>query len=243
MTHPTQPSSDSGQEERRQLVKYTFYRVDSAWRALPQEERERGKRQLQAVVDEFTEPLSLRTYSTVGLRADTDFLLWALSWELEPIQQFAAQVNRTAMAPYLTTPHAYLAMTRKSPYNVAGRTEQPQGHQAQLHPPKTPFPYLIIYPFVKTHDWYQLPHAERQRMMSGHFQIGNKFPHVRINTTYSFGLDDQDHVVAFETTDLAEFLECVMEMREAEVRKYTERDTPIFTCVQKPLREVLDSLG
>ncbi|MSQ13006.1 MAG: chlorite dismutase [Dehalococcoidia bacterium] len=242
-TSPRRRCMTQPHDERRQLVKYSFFRVDPAWRGLAPEVKERQKRELMAVLDEFREPLTLRTYSTVGLRADTDFLIWLLSWELEPLQAFAAQVNRTDMARYLVTPYAYLAMTRKSPYNVAGRTEQSQGHQSRLTPPQKPFPYLIVYPFVKTHDWYQLPQAERQRMMGQHFTIGHKYPNVRVNTTYSFGLDDQDHIVAFETTDLAEFLECVMELREAEQRKYTERDTPIFTCAQKPVREILDSLG
>ena len=104
-------------------------------------------------------------------------------------------------------------------------------------------PYLVVYPFVKTHGWYQLPQEERQRMMGQHFTIGHKYPGVHINTAYSFGLDDQDHVVSFNVTDLGEFMELVMEMRESAARPYTERDTPIFTCRKGELSEVLESIG
>ena len=36
-------------------------------------------------------------------------------------------------------------------------------------------------------------------MMDEHITIGHKYPSVKLNTTYSFGLDDQEFVVAFET--------------------------------------------
>ena len=231
------------QEQRRQLVKYNFYHLNPAWRALPEQEREKGKRQFQSVVEEFAGPLSIRSYSTVGIRGDVDFMLWLLSWELDSIQEFAAQVNRTALAPYLTSPFAYLALTRKSPYIGNHQHEGQEGVRTRIVPPKNPYPYLVVYPFVKTNEWYQLPQEERQGMMNQHFEIGHKYPTVRINTTYSFGIDDQEHVVSFETTSLSDFVELVMEMREAKARVYTLRDTPIFTCVQKPMQEILNSLG
>ena len=80
-------------------------------------------------------------------------------------------------------------------------------------------------------------------MMNDHFKVGHKYPSVKINTTYSFGLDDQEHVVVFEATDLGDFLDLVMELRESAARPYTLRDTPIFTCLAAPIAEVLDSLG
>ena len=72
--------------------------------------------------------------------------------------------------------------------------------------------------------------------------MGKKYPSVKLNTTYSFGLDDQDFVVAFETDEPKDFLDLVMELRETQSSKYTVRDTPIFTCVQMPMEQVLDQL-
>jgi chlorite dismutase len=95
---------------------------------------------------------------------------------------------------------------------------------------------------VKTRAWYLLPMSDRQTLMDGHIRIGNKYPSVKLNTTYSFGLDDQDFVVAFETDAPKDFLDLVMELRETESSKYTQRDTPIFTCVQMPIESVLDQL-
>ena len=104
-------------------------------------------------------------------------------------------------------------------------------------------PYLFVYPFVKTHEWYQLPMQERQRMMEEHFEVGHKYPEVKVHTSYSFGLDDQEFVLGFETDNPGRFLDLVMELRHAEQRPYTQVDTPIFTCLLKTALETVADLG
>jgi nitrite reductase/ring-hydroxylating ferredoxin subunit len=110
-----------------------------------------------------------------------------------------------------------------------------------LHPADSR--YFFVYPFVKTREWYQLPLEERQAIMDQHIAIGRKYPSVKLNTTYSFGLDDQEFVVSFETDEPADFLDLVMELRETRSSLYTLRDTPIFSCISMPLEEVLETLG
>src|SRR5207247_1104673 len=100
-----------------------------------------------------------------------------------------------------------------------------------------------VYPFIKTRDSYARPKAERQTMMDEHVRVGRKYPSIRLNTTYSYGLDDQEFIVAFEGDDPAEFLDLVMELRESQASSYTLRDTPTFTCVQMSLWDMLDTLG
>ena len=230
-------------QEKRQCVKYSFYKLDPVWRRLPDQEREAGKRELEAVVEESSGRMLLRGYSLVGLRGDVDFLLWQVATSIEDVQSLATQVYRTGLGKYLSMPYSYFALTRASPYLGVHRHSGQEGARPTLRAARREYPYLIVYPFVKTHEWYQLAQEERQRMMDQHFAIGHKYPTVRINTSYSFGLDDQEHVVAFETTDLSDFLTLVMELREAEARPYTLRDTPIFTCLAAPLHQVLESLG
>ncbi len=222
---------------RRQVVKFSFYRVDAAWRALSAEERERDKRELCAAVDEFAGRLQVRSYSVVGLRGDADFLLWQIGERLEDIQGLATALLSTSMGPYLSMPHSYLAMTRRSVYVSPEAAEE----RVHLHPADSK--YFFVYPFVKTREWYQLPQEERQQMMDQHIAIGRKYPSVKLNTTYSFGLDDQEFVVSFETDEPADFLDLVMELRAAKSSLYTLRDTPTFTCISMGLKEVLGSLG
>src|SRR5947199_2064417 len=223
---------------RRRVVKFSFYRVDPAWRALPSSERECGTRAVSDTVEAFSDRLQIRSYSRVGTRGDADLLHWQIGDELEDIQQLASFINGTPMGPYLTMPYSYLAMTRPSIYVSR---EEGRGERLELHPGDSK--YLFVYPFVKTREWYQLSHDQRQKMMDEHIRIGRKYPSVKLNTTYSFGLDDQEFVVSFETDEPADFLDLVMELREAKTSLYTLRDTPIFSCIAMCLEETLDSLA
>ena len=67
--------------------------------------------------------------------------------------------------------------------------------------------------------------------MKSHIEVGRRYPEITINTTYSYGIDDQEFVVCFEGDDPGEFLDLVNELRPTESSEYTERETPIFTCV------------
>ena len=91
--------------------------------------------------------------------------------------------------------------------------------------------YLFLYPMVKQRRWYGLPPEERGRIMKSHIEVGRRYPEITINTTYSYGIDDQEFVVCFEGDDPGEFLDLVNELRPTESSEYTERETPIFTCV------------
>jgi chlorite dismutase len=228
-------------DDRRQYVNFAFYQVDPAWRRLPSEDRTRGKCQFIDVVKTFEPEMLVIPYSLVGIRGDCDFLLWRISYDLPKFQEMSSRLLATDLGKYLTTPYSLLAMTKRSTYVREHQHADQEGTRLKLTPGK--FKYLFIYPFVKTRAWYRLTQQARQGMMNEHIEIGHKYPTVRLNTTYSFGLDDQEFVVAFETDKPDDFLDLVMELRQAETSNYTQRDTPIFTCVHGELRQVLDSLG
>ncbi len=228
-------------DERHQYVNFAFYKVDPAWRRLPAEDRKRGKCQFIDVVRSYEPDMLVIPYSLVGIRGDCDLMLWRISYDLRKFQEMTAQLLATDLGKYLTTPYSYLAITKRSTYVRDHRHEGQEGTRLKLAPGK--FRYLFIYPFIKKREWYRLtPHA-RQGMMNEHMEIGHRFPTVRLNTTYSFGLDDQEFVVAFESDKPEHFLDLVMELRHSEASSYTERDTPIFTCVHDELEPTLDTLG
>ena len=227
-------------DPRRDFVKYTFYRVQPEWRRLPAADRDDGKEEFAAVAAEFADRVALNTYSLVGTRGDADFMLWGVSAELEPINELAAQLNQTRLGGYLETPHSYLAMTRRSPYIDDHKHEGQEGTGGAASMRIVGRRYLFMYPFWKTNEWYQLSKEARQEMMNEHFVIGHKYPQVKISTAYSFGLDDPEFVLGFETDEPGTFLDLVMELRESKARPYTLKDTPIFSCINRPLRECLD---
>jgi chlorite dismutase len=224
----------------RQYVSFAFYRVDPVWRRLPQPEREAGKKEFKAVVEDYAPEMLILPYTLVGIRADADLMLWRIAYDLDLIQRMATRILTTGLGAYLSPTYSYLAMTKRSIYV----DKLDPGHPAdrtRIVPGKTK--YLFVYPFVKTRDWYRMTPAARQGMMDEHIQVGTKYQSVKLNTTYSFGLDDQEFVVAFETDKPGDFLDLVMEMRGTEASRYTLRDTPTFTCLARGLDEALDSLG
>ncbi len=237
----TQPAAQPATKAAQQFVRFAFYKVDPAWRTLPQERRTADRAELARIVAEQAEKMIVRTYSTVATRSDCDFLIWQVSYDMDDVQELAARINRSSMGPYLSLAYSYLAMTKRSTYIDKHEHEDQDGRRMVVRP--TDRRYFFVYPFVKTRPWYLLSQEERQEMMDTHIRIGHKYQDVKLNTTYSFGLDDQEFVVAFETDSPQSFLDLVMELREAKSSLFTLRDTPIFTCIQMPLAEALEAVG
>jgi len=236
----TQPQATTASAQGRQMVGFSFYRLDPAWRRLPDDAKRKQAEELCGVVNAYAKRLMVLTYSLVGLKPDVDFLIWCVGKSMDELQEMSAAVRQTQMAGYLSMPYAYLSMTKRSTY-VDKLDPEHQDQRRFIRPAHSK--YLFVYPFVKTRDWYLLPMEQRQGMMDEHIRIGSKYPSVRLHTTYSFGLDDQEFVVAFETDKAEDFLDLVMELRESKGSKYTLRDTPIFTCVAKPMPEIVREFG
>jgi chlorite dismutase len=78
--------------------------------------------------------------------------------------------------------------------------------------------------------------------MQEHIRIGREYPDIDLNTSYSFGLDDQEFVVAFETDEPADFLDLVQRLRTTESSLYTRRDTPTFSCISMSVPRALAAL-
>ncbi len=248
MSHPSAPASTQPGERPaqgagapqslpRQFVNFQFFKVSPEWRLLDDATRQKGKDEFSQVLEEYSKKLIILTYSTQGIRADSDLMLWRISYELDAFQEMTARLNKTGFGKYLIPAYSYLSMTRRSVY-IDKLDPSHQESRTNIKPGK--YKYIFVYPFVKTRAWYLLSMEERQKMMDEHILIGSKYMSVKLNTTYSFGLDDQDFVVAFETDAPGDFLDLVMELRGSQGSKYTERDTPIFTCVLKSTRELLN---
>jgi len=228
--------------EQRQFVNFLFYKVDPQWRFLSDEKRRQGKERFLEVVEAFSPRVLVVSYTTLGIRADADMMLWRISEDLDLFSEMSAQFLGTGLGNYLRTAYSYLSMTKTSVYVSEHQHEGQEGTRVRLVAPGQKR-YLFVYPFVKTRDWYRLDVKTRQEMMNQHIRVGHKYPSVKLNTTYSFGLDDQEFVVAFESDKPGDFVDLVMDLRETEASSYTARDVPTFTCIRKSLREILDALG
>jgi chlorite dismutase len=224
----------------RQFVNFTFYHARPEWRMLDDGAKTRCKEEFVQAVEAARPGLLIHTYSTIGLRTNVDFMIWRIGYELDPIQEMTSKLNHTEMAKYLEPAQSFLSMTKRSMYIDK---DNPDHVEDRLHIIPGKSDYLFVYPFVKTREWYSRTADQRQEMMDEHIRIGSKYRSVKLHTTYSFGLDDQEFVVAFETDNPADFLDLVQELRETKASSFTLRDTPMFTCRQRVLSECLNALG
>jgi chlorite dismutase len=211
--------------------------LDPAWRRRSAGERSADVDAFCAAARRAEQQATQHAYSTIGLRAEGDILLWRMAEAPEQLEATAAQLLAAGIGRWLSPAVSLMGMTRPSQY-VKKPTPQEQslfdGERSQ---------YLIVYPFTKTTDWYLSPADERQKVMNQHMKIGHRYPQVRQLLAYSFGLDDQDFVVAYEMDDLAAFGDLVRDLRGSESRRATVRDTPILLGIHRPLGEILSLLS
>jgi chlorite dismutase len=243
---PTQPANGAKPADRprsparRQYVRFAYYALDPLWRRLSPERQRQDKEELVAAIEGFDRRILLRPYSLMGTRAEVELLLWQIAESVEPFQELAAVIAGTRMGAYLRLATSLLSQTKRSVYEIR---DVPGEAPDRLRIDPSEAKYLFVYPFIKTRQWYRLPLEERQTMMDEHIRVGRKYPAVKLNTTYSFGLDDQEFVVAFETDEPSDFLDLVQELRETQASLYTLRDTPLYSCIRMTIEESLDALG
>ena len=212
-------------------------RLDPAWRRLGAEDRRADIDAFCSAASRAEHRLLQLSYSTVGLRTEGELLLWRMADSIEDVAETAADLLSSGIGRWMMPSLSMIGMTRPSQY-VKRPTSQEQslftGERSK---------YLVVYPFVKSTEWYLAPAEERQEVMKGHMRVGHAYPQVRQLLAYSFGLDDQEFIVAYETDDLVAFQDLVRDLRATESRRSTVRDTPIVTGIHRPLGGILELLS
>ena len=226
----------TGSAGGERFVHAWLLRLDPAWRRLSADERRADIDDFCAALTHAESVLVQHAYSTIGLRADGDLLLWRMAERLEDVESTAAALLASGMGRWLTPQISMIGLTRPSQYVKRPTTQEQSLFEGERSR------YLVVYPFVKSVDWYLTPAEERQEVMRGHMRVGHRYAQVRQLLAYSFGLDDQEFIVAYETDDLVAFQDLVRELRETESRRSTVRDTPIITAIHRPAQEILAML-
>ncbi|MEO8436932.1 MAG: chlorite dismutase family protein [Chloroflexota bacterium] len=211
--------------------------LDPAWRRTPSDLQAEDIGALIAA-EATTMEAGVRTlaYSTIGIEPGVDILLFRLAPSVEALETAGARLARSGVGRWLDVRHSLLGLIGPSQY-----ARKPSSQDRSLLDGE-PAAYLVVYPFTKSTDWYLQSREERQAIMNEHMKVGHRYPAVRQLLAYSFGLDDQDFVVAYDTDDLAAFGDLVRELRGTESRRSTVRDTPLLLGVRRPLAEILDRL-
>jgi chlorite dismutase len=219
------------------VVHAWLLRLDPAWRRLPLAERRADVDAFCSAAGRASDRLLQLSYSTIGLRAEGDLLLWRMADRAEDVQETAAELLAAGIGRWMSPALNLIGLTRPSQYVKRPTTQEQSLFSGERSR------YLVVYPFVKSIEWYLAPAEERQEAMKGHMRIGHAYPQIRQLLAYSFGLDDQEFIVAYETDDLVAFQDLVRDLRATEARRSTVRDTPIVTGIHRPLAEVLSLLS
>ena len=234
---PRRPQSAHG----KQFVKFSFFKVRDEIRGMKRKKRQRLGERLTALLVDSNERMLTRVYSTIGSRGDTDFLIWQVADDLDLIADWHAELLDTKLGWALERPHSFLSMTMRSQY----KNQHTPGieQRDRFRSDGGTNDWLFVYPMAKTKDWYQSSATRRNKAMTEHVTIGHAYPEIKINTTYSYGLDDQEFVVAFEGDSPGQFLALVKDLRVSDSTSFTEFDTPMFTCRRMEIGELVDQIG
>ena len=215
-------------------INYSFFKVDPKWRWMADLAKEESAKEVENIIK--NSGIMFRSYSNLGLRDDTDFLFWFAAKTVEEIQVVIEKLYKTVFGKYIIPSITYLSCTRPSIYAKDAKTH---GFVTGNEPKK----HVIVYPFTKTREWYLLPKEKRQQIMDEHIQVSKRYPQVVLNTTYSFGIHDEDFLLAFEVDDIRDFQDLIMDLRETQVSTYVKNDIPMIVCVKKDIIPLITSMG
>ena len=213
---------------------YFFFDIEPSIHPLSESELASAKKDfLTRLINE--KDVRFQAYATLGFKAGTRFMLHCNADAPEKMQALLRDLLYTGLGQHLKVAYTLLGIARSSQYNPKNPPKEADWNQ--LHK------YLVVYPFTKTTEWYQMPYEERRNVMKSHVEVGRKHSeNVSQRLLYSYGIDDHEFVVSYYVNDLEDFVQLVMDMRETESRRHTKNDLPIFTGTHMPVEEALDML-
>jgi chlorite dismutase len=181
-------------------------------------------------------PVTLRgAYDLTGFRAEADLLLWLIAADPVALQDAIAGFRRAELGTMLDPWWSAIGVHRPAEFNKA--------HLPAFDEGREPLPFICVYPYVRTHDWYLLPAEERAKMLAEHGRMGREYPEVQANTISAFGLGDYEWLLAFECDRLTPITDLMRHLRSAEARRYTRNELPFLTGRRRPIEEIAEAVS
>jgi chlorite dismutase len=218
-------------------IRYTMwsvFRVATPLGAAPREE-------LAAEVDELFEQLAAKdvvirgTYDVSALRHDADLMVWWHAPTADALQEAYGRLRRTALGAHLAPVWSNAALHRPAEFNKSHLPAFLSGEEAR--------PYVCVYPFVRSYEWYLLPDEERRELLAEHGQMARGYPDVRANTVASFALGDYEWILAFEADELHRIVDLMRDLRASRARRHVREEVPFFTGRRRPITEIVAALA
>jgi chlorite dismutase len=160
-------------------------------------------------------------YDVSGMRADADLMVWMHGPSAESLQAALRSLRRTPAGATCTL--AWSAMGTHRP------AEFSRDHVPSFMQDTQPLPWLCMYPFVRSYEWYLLPEDERRAMLREHGVAGRVFTDVQANTVSSFALNDYEWILALESVDLHDLVDMMRDLRATQARRHVREEIPFYT--------------
>ncbi|GAB7053102.1 hydrogen peroxide-dependent heme synthase [Catenuloplanes indicus] len=222
-------------KELNASIRYTMWSVFKAETPLPA-----LRDDVSAEVDALFEQLEAKgvairgTYDVSGLRADADLMIWWHAESSDSLQEAYSLFRRTALGRHLSPVWSQMALHRPAEFNRSHIPAFLAGEEAR--------PYLCVYPFVRSYEWYLLPDEERRDLLREHGQMARGYPDVRANTVASFALGDYEWMLAFEADELYRIVDLMRDLRASGARRHVREEVPFYTGRRRSIAEIAASL-
>jgi peroxiredoxin len=222
--------------ELNDTIRYTAWSVFKVARPLGEGDRTA----LVSEVDELFEQLAAKdivvrgTYDVAALRADADVMVWWHASTADALQEAYSRFRRTRLGAHLEPVWSNMALHRPAEFN--------KSHIPAFLGEEEPRPWVCVYPFVRSYEWYLLPDAERRALLAEHGKMARDYPDVRANTVASFALGDYEWMLAFEADELYRIVDLMRHLRGSETRRHVREEVPFYTGRRRGTAELVDAL-
>ncbi|MEU4219894.1 hydrogen peroxide-dependent heme synthase [Actinoplanes sp. NPDC026623] len=222
-------------KELNATIRYTMWSVFRASSSLPAL-REDLAREVDALFEQLLgkDVVVRGTYDVSGLRADADLMVWWHSESPDALQEAYGLFRRTALGRHLEPVWSQMALHRPAEFNKSHLPAFLAGEEAR--------PYICVYPFVRSYEWYLLPDEERRAMLAEHGKMARGYPDVRANTVASFALGDYEWMLAFEADELHRIVDLMRDLRASTARRHVRDEVPFYTGRRRSVTEIVASL-
>ncbi|WP_030492062.1 hydrogen peroxide-dependent heme synthase [Micromonospora chokoriensis] len=231
----TEQTNAARLRELNDSIRYTMWSVFRASSPLPSL-RDNVTSEVVSLFDELAgkDVVVRGVYDVSGLRADADVMIWWHSESSDALQDAYLRFRRTTLGRALTPVWSQMALHRPAEFNKSHIPAFLAGEEAR--------PYICVYPFVRSYEWYLLPDAERREMLAEHGKMARGYPDVRANTVASFALGDYEWMLAFEADELHRIVDLMRDLRASSARRHVRDEVPFYTGRRRSVAEIVNCL-
>jgi hydrogen peroxide-dependent heme synthase len=222
--------------EINDMVRYTMWSVFKFRDLFGDEDRAAEIAEVESLFAEFAEHgvTTRGVYDVAGLRADADLMVWWHAETSDELQDAYHRFRSTAFGRRLDPVWSQMALHRPAEFN--------KSHVPAFLADEEVQPYICVYPFVRSYEWYLLEDDERRRLLAEHGKMARDYPDVRANTVSSFALGDYEWMLAFEAAEMYRIVELMRHLRGSETRRHVREEVPFYTGRRLDVADLLSKL-